>query len=691
MPKHFYLSAFLLSSAALVAADSDRKNSPPAADPRADVMHLDAFVVTAGGDGKTAFDLAQGTSVLSAEELQRRTQATLGETLSATLGVSSTYYGPGASRPVIRGFGGDRVRILDNGVGSLDASNVSPDHTTAIEPLFASRIEVLRGPATLLYGSSAVGGVVNVVNNAIPHTPGDGAAHGDVEVRGFGAADERAALASIESGSPDFAVHVNALRRRTDDVRIPRIARIDADAPPDQPVGTLPNSATDTKSGSVGATGFWSAGHFGAALSQYETLYGVPTGDDPPVTINLKQTRLDLDGEITQPFGIFRGVTARLGFARYRHSELDGIEVGTTFHNRAWEGRLELPHAALGEVIGTVGVQGSFSDFSAAGEEVVTPSSRTTTAAVFALEELKREHITYQLGARYEHQTIALGDVSTGLPVVPGYAATSGARRSFDGVSTSTGAVVYPADNYSLAASLAYTERLPTAQELFSNGPHGGTAAYEIGTTDLRRERSLGFDLNLRKRAGFVTGFIGSFVNRFSGYIYEQQLAPTSVPDANNPEGLTPYQFVARDALFVGAEGELMFHLIDRVERRVHLTLMSDYVHAQQTTDDDPLPRIPPFRYGARLAYESKRWTLGIEARHTARQNRNAPDETPTAGYTLLNANAAYLVSAGRLTWTLFARGENLADVTARVSTSFLKDLAPLPGRGVTLRLRASF
>ncbi|QYM78274.1 TonB-dependent receptor [Horticoccus luteus] len=687
MPKNFRLLFFVLTSTALLRAQS----TPPPAPPNDDTVHLDAFVVTAGGNGQTAFDLAQGTSILTGAELARRTQPSLGETLSATPGVTSTYFGPGASRPVIRGLGGDRIRVLANGVGSLDASNVSPDHTTALEPLFASRIEVLRGPSTLLYGSSAVGGVVNVIDNAIPSVAGDGTAHGAFEVRGLGAADERAALASIESGTATFALHVNALRRRTGDVAIPGVARIDAAAPPDQPTGTLPNSATDTQSGSVGGTAFWSAGHLGAALTQYQTIYGVPTGEDPPVSINLKQTRFDLDGEITEPFGIFRSATARFGYARYRHSELDGSDIGTTFHNRAWEGRLELPHVALGDFSGTVGVQSSFSDFSATGEEVVTPPSRTGTAALFALEEWKRPRLTLQLGARYERQSITLGEVAPGLPSPPGYTATSGEKKSLGGVSASSGVVVYPAENYSVGLSLAYSERLPTVQELFSNGPHGGTAAYEVGTSTLGVERSLGADLSVRKRAGFVTGSLGAFVNRFRDYVYEEPLASNAIPAVNNPDALTPYQFVAADALFYGGEAELTFHLVDRPGRRFHTTLLGDYVHAQQTTADTPLPRLPPLRYGVRFDLGDEHWDASAEIRHNLRQNRVSPGETPTAAATLLNANLAYTLPVGRCTYAFFLRADNLANAEVRVSTSFLKDLAPLPGRSLTLGVRTSF
>ena len=688
------LRSFSISVSILCAAAFVRGQIPPASGPSDEkIAHLDKFVVSAGPDPKTAFDLAQGTSVLAGGELRRLAQTTLGETLATTPGVSSTYYGPGASRPVIRGLGGDRIRVLDNGVGALDASNVSPDHNTALEPLFASRIEVLRGPSTLLYGSSAVGGAVNVIDNTIPDIAPDGTTHGALELRAGGAAAERAAVFSVGGGDHGFAVHVNALKQSTDDVKIPGVARIDAAAPAGQPRGTLPGSATDTFSIAGGASGFWSAGHAGVGVSHYETNYGVPTGDIPPTSIKMNQTRLDLAGEITQPFGVFRSAKTRFGYGDYTHSELSGgTTVNTTFKNKAWEGRLELPHAALGAVTGTIGLQMARSDFSAVGEEVVTPQSLTSSGAVFALEELKLgATTTLQFGARLEGQSIQLGEVNPALPTVRGYAAHSHQKKTFGGGSTSVGVVFYPVKDWSIGASLAYTERLPTAQEIFSNGPHGGTGAYELGTSGLGNERSVGLDVSVRRRTGFVTGSVGVFVNRFRDYIFEQELPANAVPTANNPDGLTPFQFIARDAAFYGAEAEVVFHLFDENSRHVHLELMSDYVHAEQTTDHEPLPRIPPLRYGARLTYDDGTWGAGLEVRHAARQDRFSADETATAGSTLVNANLTYLLAASRVSYEFFVRGNNLGDARAREHTSFLKNFAPLPGRGVTAGVRLNF
>ncbi len=630
--------------------------------------------------------------MLAGEELHRLGQATLGETLSSVPGVSSTYYGPGASRPVIRGLGGDRVRVLDNGVGTLDASSVSPDHNTAVEPLFASRIEILRGPSTLLYGSSAIGGAVNVIDNAIPDTAPAGAAHGAAELRFGGAGHERAGVVSVGGGQGAFSGQLNLLTQRTRDLRIPGVARIDDDAPAAQLRNALPGSASDTFSGSLGGSVFWKTGHAGAALSRYETDYGVPTGETPATNIRLRRTRLDLAAETTQAFGVFRGAKARLGLGDYTHSELSGSKVNTTFTNDAWEGRLELPHAPIGDVTGTIGVQAARSDFSAQGEEVVTPASLTQSAAFFALEELKLgQHATLQFGGRYEGQSVRLGEVDSTLPRVPGYAARSGQRKKFGGASGSLGLVVYPAKDWAIAAAIATSERLPTAQELFSNGPHGGTGAYEVGTSGLGRERATGLDVSLRRRAGFVTGSVGGFVNRFRGYIFERELPLAAIPVANNEDGLTPYQFVATNAEFRGGEAELLFHLVEKEPYRLHLELSADSVRATDTKANQPLPRIPPFRHGARLSFEDGRWHVVLEARRAAPQSRVATTETYTPGYTLLNASVSFLIPMHRVSCEIFARGRNLANAEAREHGSFLKEFAPLPGRGVLAGVRLTF
>ena len=290
----------------------------------------------------------------------------------------------------------------------------SPDHATAVDPLFASRIEVLRGPSTLLFGSSAVGGAVNVISNAIPHTAPDGQARGTLETRLGGAGRERRLVLSSGGGANGFTVQVNALTQRTGDLAIPGVARIDAEAPRQQTEGRLPNSATRMFSGSVGGTVFCSQGHAGMAVSHRETEYGVPTGEEDPITIRLRQTRLDWESEIAAPLPGIRSLRARVGKADYWHAELgDDAHIHGTFMNDASEGRLELAHEAVGLWSGMVGLQGSRSDFSAIGEEVATPPSVTDTAAIFVLEEARLgEATTLQFGGRAETQRVKLGQLN---------------------------------------------------------------------------------------------------------------------------------------------------------------------------------------------------------------------------------------------------------------------------------------
>jgi iron complex outermembrane receptor protein len=676
------LLTLVLSVPVLAGAQSAPAPSTPHG-----TVRLDDVVVSAGLDDKTAFDLAQGTAIVSGEELRTRTAATLGETLAGQPGVSATSYGPGASRPIIRGLGGDRIRVLEDGVGSLDASSVSPDHQAAVEPLFASRIEVLRGPATLLYGGAAVGGAVNVIGNSIPSITVTAPLAGILEFRGGSAAEERTGVAALTLGQGAWVMQVNALQLQTDDLSIPGVARIDGDAPAGQPDGTLPNSDIDTRSGSLGLSWIGKGWHAGAAVSSHTTFYGIPV--DEPIGLDLNQRRLDLEAAGRMEAGLVRGFRFRAGFSDYEHKEIeDRVTVNTAFRNRAWEARFEVPHALGADVGGTVGIQASRSDFAAVGAEVVTPPYLAISRALFALEDWSFPGGAVQVGGRIEHQSIRLGEVDPGLPPVPGFAAVTGQKVSRTGTSGSAGLVLYPAPDWSVAASLAYTERLPTAQELFSNGPHAGTGAWEVGTSDLGKERATGFDLSLRRRAGFVTGSVGVFQQRFRDFIFEEELPSTAIAD---PDGLTPYQYVARDAEFRGFEAELTFHLYETAGRHLHLELSGDTVRARETAADQPLPRIPAAHHGARLEWEDARWNLALEARTTLRQDRVAPGESASPGYTLVNASASFRLATGSREWELFASGRNLTNRIAREHTSFLKDFAPQAGRGIVLGTRLSF
>lgn len=661
-------------------------------------VHQEVIVVTSRPDAQALSEVAQAVTVLSGDELSLRIAPTLGETLATEPGVSSTYFGPGASRPVIRGLGGDRIRVLEDGVGVGDASNTSPDHAVSFEPLAAKSIEVVRGPATLLYGSNAVGGVVNVIDDRIPDVAPDHGVGGVVELLGASVSDERGGGASLKAGRGPLVFHGGFDRRLSKDLNIPGFAESAAlraqeeeeggeHAEEEEAFGLLPNSAVQSTRGSVGASLVGRSGFFGASWTGFDTLYGVPGGheeaapgeagpapaeEEGPVRIDLRQRRVDFRGSRTVPFGAFRAAKVRFGLTDYEHQELEGEEVGTLFLNNAWEGRLELLHKPVGALSGSFGAQVASRDFEAIGAEAFVPPTETRTFALFAFEELGRGAWRGQLGGRFEHQDVkALGDV--------------GLERSFDGVSGSAGLLYRGTAGFGAALTLAYSEKVPNAEELYANGPHIATRAFEIGDPDFGKEKSLGLDLSLNKRAGPVTGQLAFFLNRFEDYIYEQLTG-------EEEDGLQVVQFVQRDATFRGFEASAAVELLHAEPRHVDLEVQADYVRANlRGLSEDPLPRIPPLRYGAALHYHDNHLTGRFEVRGVAEQDRLSAKELPTEGYTFLNASLAYRFFVGRTILQLRVQGNNLTDEEGRNHVSFLKDLVPLPGRDFRASLRVLF
>jgi iron complex outermembrane receptor protein len=659
-------------------------------------MHQEFVVVTATGGAATLSEVAQPVSVLSGPELSLRMQPTLGETLAQQPGVSSTYFGPGASRPVIRGLGGDRVRILQSGVGTADASSTSPDHAVSFDPLSAQQVEVVRGPATLLYGSNAVGGVVNILDDRVPDAAPDRPLHGKADLSGATAANERAGALSLTGGKDRFAWHADFLKRKTDDVDIPGFAesaalRAEEEAEGgegeehEEVQGVLENSAVDNTGGAAGVSLVGSGGFLGVAFSGLDSLYGVPghahhaeeeaeggaAEEEAAVQVDLRQRRGDLRGEWRHPFRGLRSLRARFGLADYEHQELEGGAVGTVFTNESWEGRLEGRHGKAGPFEGSIGVQGFRREFSALGEEAFTPPTLTRSWAVFAFEEAPLGSWRLQLGGRVEWQDIE----SSGEDAL---------TRDFTGYSGSAGLVWQGEEGWGVALTAARSTKLPNAEELFSNGPHLATRAFEIGDPTLDKEKSLGLDVSFRKRSGPLTGQLNFFLNRFDGYIFEE--GTDEVED-----GLQVFRYVQRDADFYGGEAQARIELYHAEPHHIDIDLMADYVRAELRDTDEPFARIPPFRYGVGLHYESPRWTGLLEMRGAAEQDRIGAFERPTDGYTLLNASLAWRAFFGRSVLELMLRGTNLTDEEARNHVSFLKDMAPLPGRDVRLSLRLAF
>lgn len=670
--------------------------------------NLPTVVVTANPLGSELFDLVSPVTVLGGHALMLRQSSTLGETLSREPGVTASYFGPNASRPIIRGMDEDRVRIMQDGIGMSDASALSPDHATTVDPLVIERVEVVRGPAALLYGGSAIGGVVNVLDNRIPQQSIEGML-GRFELRAGGADDGHSGAIVMEGGDGRIALHADAGSRHSDNLRIPGFARsvrqrmLDAPSQ-EQPHGRLPNSAADGDSGALGASLTLDHGHIGASVSDYNSHYG--TVAEPEVRVDMRSRNWNLAGELRDLDGFIQGVRFKFGNTDYRHREIDAGTVGTIFTNKGDELRLEATHGDLGTLQGAFGLQLGKVDFAALGDEAMVPQVKTENSAVFAFEEATLGSFKINFGGRLERTHL---DSAGGGPADPGSGLPrfgNAQQRAFSTRSGALGGIWTLSPIWSLAANLSHTERAPTFSELFAHGPHLATGQYVVGNAGLDKERSNGLDLQLRWRSGADSASIGIFATRFSNYTstntsgntrgIDGELNPADVDgdglaDASGeeilPEAVTR-QVVAE---FTGFEAQGRIRLLERAGQLLDLHLSGDYVRTRNRDTGEPLPRIPPLRLGAGLDWHLGSWGVTVNISHASRQGRVGANEWPTDSHTLVDAMVTRRIDLKPLTLEAFIKLNNLLDREARVHSSVLKEIAPLPGRGLTFGLRGSF
>lgn len=654
------------------------------------LFHAPDIVVSAGGEGVLA-ELYSPASVMRGIDLRAGAQASLGETLAEAPGVSSSYHGPGSSRPIIRGLGGDRVRVLESGVGSGDASNTSPDHAPGVEAMIAERIEIIRGPATLLYGSSAIGGVVNIEDGRVPKELPAHPLTGSVILRGGTVADERNGAVVLNGAAGSIAYHASGLWRETDDYAIPGHAEAHHEEEPAGDEGEeniLPNSAVETARFAAGVSYVGGNGFLGLAYSGYDSDYGVPGGhgheeegadgaeEEGDVGIDLQQRRVDVESGWRFGGSFLKGISARLGVADYRHFEVIANdetgtrEIETRFFNDEWEGRLELQHAIGSSATGALGMQLRDRDFEAIGEEAFVPPTSTSQVAVFLYEQFDFGALGVQAGVRLEHQSTTNE--------------TGGVDRTDDGVSASLGFIAEASEAVSFVVNGSRSAKLPTAEELFSDGPHLATLQFEVGDPDLEQEVGYSLDAGVRLVEGRVRGELTFFVNSFDHFIFQAFTG-------EERDDLPVSRWSQGDALFTGFEGRADVELFHAGNGHVVLDAWGEYVRAELTETDEPLPRIPPFGFGAGLGYEAPTWHGHVGVRRVTSQDRVASFEEETAGYTLWNASLGYRLFSGRLAHDIVLSATNLTDQEARSHTSFLKELAPLPGREVRLTYQLSF
>jgi iron complex outermembrane receptor protein len=645
--------------------------------------------VTVTGNPLRSAELATPSSVLSGNDLVLRRGSSLGETLDGLPGLSSTYFGPNASRPVIRGQDGDRIRVLSNAGAALDASSLSFDHAVPIDPLVVERIEVLRGPAALLYGGSAVGGVVNAIDNRIPKARIDGAS-GALEARFGGAASERAVSAVVETGGSGFALHADAFGRRTDDLRVPAFERPLGDGGTERRTRAA-NSASRASGGAVGSSLVWDHGYLGASVDTYRNDYGIVAEDD--ITIEMRREKFALAGELRAPGAFITTLRGQAAGTDYQHQEIEGDgSVGTTFKTRGSDARLEAVHRAfalgIGRLEGTVGLQFESSRFSALGAEAFVPSTRTRHAAAFLVERWTwgdSGHLS--AGLRAEQVRVRSEGDAEGAEPQFGPAQ----ERRFSPGSASIGALLNLSPQWQLSANWAGTERAPTSYELYANGVHAATSAYERGDPQQALERGRNVDLALAWKSGAHGVKLGVFESRFSNYI---ALEATGEPDFVDDEGgsVPVYAFRGVRARLYGLELEGSWRALEGV-RSVDLDARLDIVRGSNQVSGEALPRLAPRRATLGVNLVQGGWTARAEIQHASAQTRVPSTDLTTSGWTLVNLSASYMLNLGQRDALLFVKLHNVGDKLAYSASTIgtVRSLAPLPGRGLTAGLRLAF
>lgn len=692
--------AFATALAAQPLLAQDTADTTPTTKQPDDDLHNRAndqppeIVVTAAG--LTQLDVLAGTSVVEGVELQRSLENNIGETLAKVPGVTASGFAPGVSRPVLRGFSGERVRVLVDGLGSIDVSNTSADHAVTIDPLTAERIDVLRGPAVLLYGSQAIGGAVNVIDKRIPLRMPDEPVHFDGLVRADTALDTRQGGLSVDFPvGQHFAFNAGGSYVTTNDLKIPGYAvapafraqlLADADAielggDPAQAddlraaanqYGFVPGTGTETWTASVGGTFFADDSSLGVSVGWYNSDYGIPArpGDgESGVSIGLKQFRADMRGELSLGDGFFDQLTTRVGFSDYTHTEFEGDEVGTVFDVQGLEARAELSQNRNGGWGGSTGLQYYSRDFDAVGAEAYIPKNLTRQFSLFTLQELDTGPVHLEAAGRFESTDVR--------------APTLGISRSFSAFSGALGIAHETDGGLRFGINGSRAERAPSAEEMFSNGAHIATQAFEVGDVNLVKESAWGLEAYVRGRLGPATISFAAYQNWFSNFVYQNATGQFE-------DGLPVFEYLQGDVNYRGLEGELKLPVIDTGAMKLVADLRGDLVDAK-LKDGTPLPRIPPVSLLGALEADFDTVNLRGEVQWFGKQTAVAPYETPTDGFTMVNASVSWRPISGNNNVTLILKADNIFNVEGRRHTSFTKDFVPLAGRNFQASLRFSF
>jgi len=649
--------------------------TPVLAADNASNIDLDQVPVTGNPLGVASDDMVVPVSVLGGRELSLRRQGTLGETLNGIPGVTATQFGPNASRPVIRGMDGERVRIMQNGVGVLDASSLSFDHAVGIDPLIIEQIDVVRGPAALLYDGSAMGGVVNAIDHRIPKESLDGYT-GRAEARFGGPDNTRNGAAVMDVGNGTFALHADVYSRETSNLEIPgyavskRKSRADGTPRDSKGNGKLNNSDALANGGALGAAWTFDTGYLGVSYADSNNNYGTVAEDS--VRIDMQNKRLELAGEVRDLKGPLQKLKLRMAHTDYQHVELEDGVVGTTFKNRGVQGSLEAPHAPIAGINGVLGYQFQNTRFQALGAEAFVPGVTTQDQSVYVYEEYAINQHKLTFGGRTGQTTVNSADSSN---------FGAGQNNSFNPNSFALGGLYAINDSWNATFNLSHNERAPSYFELYANGEHVATGQFEVGNANLNKETSNGIDAQLKWKANGHSITFGAYATRFQNFI---GLFNNGATDPGS--GLPIANFQAVPALFKGLELEGKFALNDEWA----LKLRGDYVHAKDTRNNEYLPRISPLRLGGGLDYHLGNWNARVDVLHAFKQNDVAENELKTDGYTNLSALVAFKLPV-KYHVELFAKANNLLNDEIREHASFLKDISPAGARSILVGARADF
>jgi iron complex outermembrane recepter protein len=661
--------AFMLAASTLALAAQDKPAAPE---------KLKTVVVkgTAIGGEVTA---VTPTLILSSADLDRLSQSNIGDLLADLPGVVSSYFGPNAGRPVIRGLDGDRLKITQNGVNSLDASSSSPDHAVSVDPLAIREAQVLRGPAALLYSTSILGGVINLVDARIP----DQRLAQRQSVTGrVGSVDGLRSVGVLAEGSAgSFSYHVDGFDKSTDDLRTP--------------VGRIADTSADNRGAGVGVSYLTSNGYIGLSYSGLDSNYGVAEQD---VMIGLEQRRWDLAGKAEVAGSVIRSLAYRVGVADYAHTEFEGGLPESTFTNQGWDGRLDVELVKMGSVEGVVGLQASRFDFGVVGDHAFLPDTRNSAMATFGsfVQTLAPDQ-RLRYGFRVEHAQVDASAWShEGVTTNPPADSASFTPASF--------AFAWAKDlnpSWTSTINLTRTERAPNFQELYADGPHVATDVYEVGNRNLGKEQGFGLEWELAKVRGPLSGSFSVYYNRFSSFIalqrstlgggYGPDLSPGHDYSENGDDELPRYDFTSVPADFFGSEVKVNCQFVDTPVSKFGLEWFGDFVRASNTDTSEALPRISPGRIGAALHGLESGWTWRLDATYHLAQNHTAPDETRTAGFTMVGASLTRPFKFAQIDGQFTLRAINLLDQEARNASSFIKAALPMPGRGVEAGLRLNF